>query len=101
MNKAPNSIQTQWLVRGTILIVAGLGSLIAVFIYTNWQFYLLGALGGLGIGAWEIWLAFSSMADDEARRLSAPERAANSEEGLRRSGWGSELQPKSGPRKGF
>lgn len=87
MDEAPDTIQTLWLVRGSILILVGLGSLIAVFISVSWQFYLLGALGGLGIGSWEIWPAVSSMRSDEQRRVTSPARVERAETGLSGAGW--------------
>jgi hypothetical protein len=87
MNQAPDRLQILWRVRGTIFIVVGVLALVAVFTSTNWQFYLIGALSGLGFGAWDIRMAVASMSEERARGLSSPDRVANAEEGLQRSGW--------------
>jgi 4-hydroxybenzoate polyprenyltransferase len=85
----PDGIQTLWLVRGTLYAAIGLLALIGTFLFGDWRISLLIALFGIASGATDIWLALSSMADDERRGLNAPDRVESAEHGLRAAGWNS------------
>ena len=86
-NQRFSGVQRLWLLRGTVYVVIGLFTLVGVFLFANWQIYLLVGLGSLFFGASWFWWAYSSMGEDRERRRSnaSPETA---EEGLEMVGWG-------------
>ncbi|MGH8171561.1 MAG: hypothetical protein ACREPX_00345 [Rhodanobacteraceae bacterium] len=95
----PDSIQTLWLVRGTLFLIVGLAALIAAIFSADWRYYLFAAVAGLGLGLWEIWMAVTSMAADSTRRLTSPARVQSAAQGLRASGWASSDVSHSSPQK--
>jgi len=87
MGQKPDGIQMLWVVRGTFYAAVGLLALIGTLLFGDWQLSLLVALFGLGSGTCDIWLALSSMADDERRGLNAPDRVESAQRGLQGAGW--------------
>lgn len=82
-----SGLQRVWLLRGAVYVAVGLFILVGVFVFPNWQTYLLVGLGGLWIGASWLWWAYSAMEQDsEHRRSGASPEAA--EQGLDVAGWG-------------
>lgn len=90
MNREPRIFETLWFTwtfRGAVLSFFGLFTLIGVFVFPNWQTYLLVGVGFLLSAAWWFlqahrWAAFGR----ERRQSGASPEAA--EQGFDSVGWG-------------